>query len=135
MKDKEVKVLDTQKKYFKSQEDLEFLNDFISLNSDLKVEIISREEFNDFKWDFLQWNLLKLPEDLKVYELSSIIFKLVWENNKKYSSQNELKEYLQITISYLISQKNKFEESSKDYNRAIKKYIQIFTELYWSENT
>lgn len=105
---------------------------------------ISRNEFNQRKWDILRENTkwtysLYLARDVKIYELPWIIKKInsltywSWEI-PKYASSKELKVKILKAISFLSELLEQNKVNNQKIKKSIRKYIQIYADLYPNDN-
>lgn len=119
-----------------------FFKEWLSYNTFIAPQIISRQDFDSLKWDFLkqkddttnyaQYDLY-LPDSIKIHELPSIIKKVnqqtFGENLPKYASSIELRNNLEHTIQYLLAIKT--DENKQEIQKAVNKYCQIYQDFYW----
>lgn len=124
------------------QEEKAFLKDRVSKNSFIDINIIDRVSFNELNWDFLiySWNdeqtkfgsykkyNLKLPSDLKLWELASIIKRvneITFDGEMPDDASSiEIKKNIQWVIVYLLSLKEKHDR--KEVKKAINKYYKLY---------
>lgn len=138
------------KKVFQDELDFKTLENILETLDHVTPKKISRQEFNDLKWDFLKetwedkfWKSydLFLPDDLKVYELPAIISRVnkitFWEILPDHASKEELKVKITITINTLLQvlSERKEDNDKKEIQKAIKKYVKLFEDLYWTEES
>lgn len=132
--------------YFKDTNEKQVLKEWLKLNSNIEINYIDREEFNNLKWDFLKetWKnkvwannyTLFLPEDIKTYELISIfsrISKLLKKNEKEENnSLNNLKYYILKALyeNNKLLKIEKDEQYKKEIEKNITRYIKFFEELF-----
>lgn len=143
-----MKTLDS--KVFETELDRKTLENLLETLDHITPKYISREEFNAKKWEILEktwddrfWDFydLYLPEDLKVWELLSIIRRInrltFWENLPEFASSEELKVKIVFTFEYLLDLLSKTEDwkERKSLQIALKKFYQLYADLFpWEEN-
>ncbi len=139
------------KKVFQDELDFNTLENILETLDHVTPKKISRQEYNNLKGNFLVetwedrfWKSydLYLPDDLKIFELPAIISKVnkitFWEILPDYASKEELKVKITITINTLLqvlSEKILTDEEKKDIQKAIKKYVKLFEDMFWTEES
>jgi len=129
--------------YFEDQASYSAFSEILDTLDHLSPKYISRREYNNKKWNFIEKNwkdriadkyILYLPVDLKIHELPSIILRVnkltFWDDLPEYASTNELKVKITMTIDFLLSKNLK---NNKVDQKAIKKYIKLYSQLFWKE--
>ncbi len=140
------KNLETQ--IFSENQDFKTLENLLdTLDDNINPIFISREDYNDKKWENIEktWSNkdidiynLYLPVDLKVWELAVIIKKInkltFWENLPEFASSEELKIKLTFTIDYLLTKIEEVEQKDrKDIQTTIKKCFLLYQDLFSEE--
>lgn len=135
---------------FTDKYDFNAFENILKVFGNISPKKIPRQDFNNLNGNFLvetwenkTWKNydLYLPDDLKVFELPAIISKInkmtFWEILPSNASKEELKVKIAITIDTLIQILNKktWKNETKEIQRAIKKYIKLFQDLYWIEES
>jgi len=144
------KVIDTnlslEKNVFQEKLDYKIFQEILDILDGIETIFISRKEFNEKKWTFLEETtkdkfgmqyILYLPEDLKVNELPSIIYKVnkltFWEELPEYASSNELKIKIVLAVNALLGELKKDAVSWKEAKRAIRNYVRLYAQMFGEE--
>lgn len=137
-------ALDT--KVFPNNLDFKTLENILETLDNIKPIKVNRKEYNAKKGEILEktgsdkygdFYILYLAEDLKVYELPAIISRVnkltFWNKLLEYASKNEMKVKIVITINRLLEILSSNPEKKEDIQRAIKKYVRLYGELFWEQ--
>ena len=124
-----LKLQNIDQKFLPEDLDFQVLNDLLNTLDYVRAEKVSREEFNDLKWDFLVedgedkfWKkyILKLPSDLSKIELWYIIDFLTKKFNlQNFANIDKLINETKLAVVVLLRQdlwEEKLEEIKKRYN-------------------
>lgn len=126
---------------FDTDFDKKVLDLFLGTLDNTKIVYISREKYNLQWWDIFKKNNefydIYLPEDLKVWELASIIRKInnfTFKNNKLpiFSSSKELQVKIIYTYDFLLERLwNETNEKDKEkIQKTLKKYYLLYADLF-----
>ena len=138
-----IKSWPLNQKVFKENIDYSIFESILDTLDWISPKFVSREQFNNKKWDILNdkfWKkyTLFLPSDLKIHELPSIIYKI----NKlsfpgqvpEYASINELKIKITLAIDLLLSELKTKKTDKQKIKKAIKNYIRLYSQMFPDED-
>ncbi len=136
--------------FFKNNIDISIIEEILdTLDDHVKLEVINREEYilknenileeNKKMWKkewekYWKFYTLYLPIDLKISELSEIIYKInkltFWENIPKYSQIEEFKLRVVLIVDTILE---KIVDNRGQTEKIIKKYSYIYSRLLWGD--
>lgn len=132
-------IPDLEQNVFKDKLDYKVFKDILDTLDNIKPIFISREEYNDKKWNIIDkdWDseTLYLPVDLKINELPSIIYRVnkltYWDDFPKEASTNELKIKIILAVDVLFNEFSKNNIDQDEIKKSTKKYFKLYSQMFW----